>query len=483
MKFAERLLAESNATWDGGYIDYTSLAQTVEECTTLKPGTVLRPDDVVGSFTDLLAAQLRGIDEFFGRKETALVGQWGQLQATRAQDAQLADVDRPILSVLRTHVHRTCKANPGECKAVSRLQSKEHYLAKFVILYDQAEQLRQLVALNHMGFSKIMKNFEKKSGFKIVRSFGPLLQAAKFYTSSGMPRLLTDMECVAKALFMKNEAEDPKVRDEFTCGVCLDVLRKPVVLSCAHRFCWHCAASSCVSAASCANWSCPLCRRVQPMTADMFTVSNQLESFIQEHVEPTGAKSPERGAERPKSFADIVQLKESWQQNQEGGEADPAASQQPRSAGVRGPAPGAKAAGSDKVKAAGSKQVAQAPAPAGAPPRETQTYTGRMVDLSGSGSSRLIAAFAVALPGSAVTEPEPLAKRKMLAQVKSEPATASAVEQPAKRRRGRPPADASLTAEQRKANRLVKNRIAAQRSYQVRKTPSWPRSWANFSLF
>jgi hypothetical protein len=39
---------------------------------------------------------------------------------------------------------------------------------------------------------------------------------------------------------------------------------------------------------------------------------------------------------------------------------------------------------------------------------------------------------------------------------------------PPKRKRGRPPADASLTAEERKLNRLKKNRIAAQRSYKKR---------------
>ena len=37
-----------------------------------------------------------------------------------------------------------------------------------------------------------------------------------------------------------------------------------------------------------------------------------------------------------------------------------------------------------------------------------------------------------------------------------------------KRKRGRPPADASLTVEERKANRAVKNRLAAQRSHQRR---------------
>ena len=37
-----------------------------------------------------------------------------------------------------------------------------------------------------------------------------------------------------------------------------------------------------------------------------------------------------------------------------------------------------------------------------------------------------------------------------------------------KRKRGRPPADASLTTEERKLNRLKKNRIAAQRSYKKR---------------
>jgi len=63
---------------------------------------------------------------------------------------------------------------------------------------------------------------------------------------------------------------------------------------------------------------------------------------------------------------------------------------------------------------------------------------------------------AQSVPQKVVRESKTLAK-----------ATAGDAVQP-KRKRGRPPADASLTAEERKLNRLKKNRIAAQRSYKKR---------------
>ncbi len=35
--------------------------------------------------------------------------------------------------------------------------------------------------------------------------------------------------------------------EEYTCPVCLDTLHNPVVLTCAHRFCWGCLVAHCTS--------------------------------------------------------------------------------------------------------------------------------------------------------------------------------------------------------------------------------------------
>eukprot|EP00669_Euglena_mutabilis_P006416 TRINITY_DN2038_c0_g1_i3.p1 TRINITY_DN2038_c0_g1~~TRINITY_DN2038_c0_g1_i3.p1 ORF type:complete len:540 (-),score=148.70 TRINITY_DN2038_c0_g1_i3:2215-3750(-) len=68
-------------------------------------------------------------------------------------------------------------------------------------------------------------------------------------------------------------------RKNFTCPVCWDVLRNPVVLGCAHRFCW-----SCITQALETSDCCPVCRKRQLLEDGDLEVDVWLAEFVEHHV-------------------------------------------------------------------------------------------------------------------------------------------------------------------------------------------------------
>ena len=76
--------------------------------------------------------------------------------------------------------------------------------------------------------------------------------------------------------------EEPPPPDNFKCAICLNILNNPVVLSCAHRFCWGClsraAASSTVNVSS-----CPVCRKKQNLDPSNYHVDGTLQRFIKRY--------------------------------------------------------------------------------------------------------------------------------------------------------------------------------------------------------
>ncbi len=69
-------------------------------------------------------------------------------------------------------------------------------------------------------------------------------------------------------------------RNDFNCPVCLQLLRRPVVLSCAHAFCRNCLAT--VSRADLPD-ACPVCRKEQSLRPDQHAVNDYLHKFIVKH--------------------------------------------------------------------------------------------------------------------------------------------------------------------------------------------------------
>lgn len=128
--------------------------------------------------------------------------------------------------------------------AISRLKSELQDLRKYVVLNYVAvvkavkKRNRHLAALSQSQVSSI----------RAVR----ILAGEYFFTSLRLAQLVTRVEIAARELsqaklsqgFSLSNSSD---EEEFKCPICLDLLRSPVVLSCAHRACWGCLVAYCTA--------------------------------------------------------------------------------------------------------------------------------------------------------------------------------------------------------------------------------------------
>ena len=146
-----------------------------------------------------------------------------------------------------------------------------------------------------------------------------LLQEQKFFTSGRLAALVTRAEVLQAELQGSHIGRGVTAMEEYTCAICLGTLNNPVVLTCAHRFCWGCivtdaahraasSASNGSSDSSCCSskadreqhhhhddqllhyaasgfessrpYECPCCRRVQFLHIAQLEVDPHLSKFV-----------------------------------------------------------------------------------------------------------------------------------------------------------------------------------------------------------
>ena len=76
----------------------------------------------------------------------------------------------------------------------------------------------------------------------------------------------------------------PSSEDQYTCSICLSLLKNPKTLQCSHTFC-HTCISTCYSD----HQSCPLCRRPICENPSSIPTNSALSELIQEHLKKSSS--------------------------------------------------------------------------------------------------------------------------------------------------------------------------------------------------
>lgn len=235
MKFGKVLRRRALVEWQQSYVSYKELKKIIKSLVKQKQDVGMS-----SAFFMTLAREGDKVDRFYLQ----------QLELIKQQLMPLIDI---------IYRNKTATSSNDE-KA-------------FAKLCDDLDKLRSYVILNHLAFTKILKKFDKKCDQSVRQSVLDCIQLRPFYCSTALAQLLTQAECAA-AVLTGNALQEA----EYVCPVCIQVLSNPVVLSCAHRFCWHCLAK-----ASLFGQCCPVCRKEQSLDPCDYQVDNTLKQFLERH--------------------------------------------------------------------------------------------------------------------------------------------------------------------------------------------------------
>eukprot|EP00329_Picozoa_sp_Boothbay-MS584-11_P001956 21168_5 len=247
MKFGKRLSSTLVQGWQSHYVDYGAIKALIKQLTA--PGSGHDPASQIQGFSQLLNHQLATVNAFFQCEEAGIIAKWRSIDLTglRSLSSSQVQAAREWLGV-RIGTHGRPVPHSTAMHA-SQLGAAGLQLQLFCDVYDVAQQLRQYTAINFVAFIKGMKKFEKQTKRTISTAFMPRLQRSKFFVSTNLAVLLTEMDNAARDLLETVGLCRSGVDTKETCchnPECqAKIDRVAVVLSCAHRLCWQCTALSC----------------------------------------------------------------------------------------------------------------------------------------------------------------------------------------------------------------------------------------------
>eukprot|EP01083_Nonionella_stella_P102119 290273_1 len=240
MKFGKTLARSKRQVWGEFYINYKALKQAINRLSVCST--------VYGSSTDFKDAEEEFLDLVFR-------------EAVKINRHYLSIVDRC------TH-HYEIRVNHVSGLTLSIAAD----FPTLQMISNELDQLRAYVFLNHLGFRKILKKFDKKMSVSLKNRVMKVVMQQDFYMSRSMANLLVQCNCM-----LADVKGNPSSMD-FLCPICLSIPTRPVLLTCAHSFCYDC-----LSRASDHCGSCPVCRKEQSLDPKQYGVSVILDQFLKRH--------------------------------------------------------------------------------------------------------------------------------------------------------------------------------------------------------